>query len=141
MIGAFARFSKQRLAQALWLDNKGEGGFRWFHEQGLPAPYVLNQVQINVGQTVSDEILKLRLIAAQSDGRLIDTKDPKKLADEFDRDALHISLTLRGQVVAAGRLIFLNGDRRRSEIDRQLTQLHHQVIAVPGTVEISRVCT
>lgn len=134
------QWQRHRIAQTLWKKNEGVG-FRWFHEQGLPAPFVLDEVSIQVTSDLTADILQLRLKAAQRDGRLQQVVDLEKVRDRFDEHALHIKLILRGQLVAAGRLVFLCGDRQRSEIHETLVSLPDELMAVQGGVEISRICT
>ncbi|MDQ3234800.1 MAG: GNAT family N-acetyltransferase, partial [Pseudobdellovibrionaceae bacterium] len=141
MKATLTQWQRHRIAQTLWQQNSGRIGFRWFHEQGLPAPYVLGEVRIEVTSQISADILDLRLRAAQFDGRLLQTQDAESCRDVFDTDALHVKLILRDQLVAAGRLIFLLQQRERSEICQVLVPLPDALVAVHGTVEISRVCT
>lgn len=141
MKAPLTQWHRHRIAQTLWQQHSGLIGFRWFHEQGLPAPYVLNEVRVEVTPQLTTEILQLRLRAAQADGRLLQTNNIEKCRDNFDRVALHVCLILRDQVVAAGRLLFMNGRRERSEICAALTPLPDDLILGPGCVEISRVCT
>ncbi|WP_176736500.1 GNAT family N-acyltransferase [Oligoflexus tunisiensis] len=141
MKASLTQWQRHRIAQTLWQQNSGRIGFRWFHEQGLPAPFVLDEVQIEVTTELSPDILQLRLRAAQADGRLLQTNNREKCRDSFDAQAVHIKLILRDQLVAAGRLLFLDGQRERSEISSVLVPLPDTLITAPGTVEISRVCT
>jgi hypothetical protein len=141
MKATLSQWQRHRIAQTLWQQNSSHIGFRWFHEHGLPAPLVLNEVQVEVTTQVSADILQLRLRAARADGRLLQTNNWEKCRDVFDAEALHIKLILRDQLVAAGRILFLNGQRKRSEICGALVDLPDELISIPGTVEISRVCT
>jgi len=141
MKATLTQWQRHRIAQTLWQQNSGRIGFRWFHEQGLPAPFVLDEVVIEVTHELSPDILELRLRAAQSDGRLLNTSDADRCRDTFDTQALHVKLILREQLVAAGRLIFLRGQRERSEICKVLVPLPDQLVTAPDMVEISRICT
>lgn len=141
MKATLTQWQRHRIAQTLWQQDSGRIGFRWFHEQGLPAPFVLDEVRIEITNEVSADILQLRLRAAQADGRLLQTNNCEKCRDSFDATALHIKLILRDQLVAAGRILFLNGQRERSEICRVLVPLPDELVKAPHTVEISRVCT
>jgi hypothetical protein len=141
MKATLTQWQRHRIAQTLWQQNSGRIAFRWFHEQGLPAPLVLHEVRIEATRELSRDILQLRLRAAQADGRLLQTNNIEKCRDRFDARSLHIKLILRDQLVAAGRLIFLNGQPERSEIGQILTPLPDELVKSPGTVEISRVCT
>lgn len=141
MKATLTQWQRHRIAQTLWQQNPERIGFRWFHEQGLPAPFVLDEVRIEVTPALSPDILELRLRAAQSDGRLQGISDIELCRDSFDAQALHVKLVLRGQLVAAGRLIFLQGQRERSEICRALVELPDHLMAGADGVEISRICT
>jgi hypothetical protein len=141
MKATLTQWQRHRIAQTLWQQQSSRIGFRWFHEQGLPAPYVLDEVRVEVTPQLTQDILQLRLRAAQADGRLLHTNNIEKCRDSFDGVALHIRLILRDQIVAAGRLLFLNGRRERSEICSVLTPLPDDLILGAGRVEISRVCT
>ncbi len=141
MLQKLTQWQRMRISQTLWQKQTGRLGFRWFHEQGLPTPFVLDEVQVLVSADVSLEVLQLRLSAAQEDGRLLDVQDPELLRDSFDASALHIKLILRGQLVASGRVILLQGERRRSEINQTLVELPDSVIVDSEVAEISRICT
>ncbi len=141
MKATLTQWQRHRIAQTLWQQNSGRIAFRWFHEQGLPAPFVLNEVEIEVTSQLTPEILQLRLRAAQADGRLLQTNNIEKCRDRYDKAALHIKLILRDQLVAAGRILFLHGKRESSEICDVLVPLPDEIVSVPDVVEISRVCT
>lgn len=136
-----SKWRRNRISQTLWQQNASHVGFRWFHERGLPAPYVLDEVSVEVSEVVSKDILQLRLLAAQSDGRLLQATDPERCRDHFDQHALHVKLILRKQLVAAGRLVFLQGRKELSEINEVLVPLPDEIMSSPELVEISRVCT
>ncbi len=141
MLPMLTQWQRLRIAETLWNQNEERIDFRWFHEKGLPTPFVLDQVKIEVSHELSSEVLLLRLQAAQFDGRLRHIHNPEQLRDDFDQDALHINLILRNQLVASGRLVFLRGDPLRSEINKSLVPLPELLMSDPGMVEISRVCT
>lgn len=62
-----------------------------------------------------ENILKLRLKAAQSEGRWLDTTDIDLMRDKWDRHARQIYCEVNGRIVAASRIVFNNGLRERSE--------------------------
>jgi hypothetical protein len=45
MKATLTQWQRHRIAQTLWQQDSGRVAFRWFHEQGLPAPLVLNEVE------------------------------------------------------------------------------------------------
>lgn len=98
----------------------------------LQFSYVNNDQEWN-------EVLKLRLRAAQKAGRWIGETDHNKLQDEYDQFARHVICKLHNKIVGAGRIVFNNKDKHRVE--------HHKYMEIPrkiwdaGFIETSRVCT
>lgn len=87
-----------------------------------------------------DEIAALRMRSYQAAGKFGDVDDPQKTIDEFDAYSRHIICKVHRKIIAAGRVVFVNGDKERSE--------HYKLgVAVPQWVwnhqvcEFSRACT
>jgi|GEM_PF-2475200 len=86
-------------------------------------------------------ILELRLIAAQADGRWIGETDVEKMRDPWDQFARQVYCEVNGRVVGAGRVVFNNGDRSRSEHEGNYKIEVPQWLWDAGFVEGSRLCT
>jgi hypothetical protein len=61
------------------------------------------------------DIMSLRLLAQQHQGRFLDKTDPWSMEDEFDRFSRHICAWSGTRLVAATRLVFNDGDVNRCE--------------------------
>lgn len=98
----------------------------------LAITYVSNEAEWR-------EVLDLRLLAAQKGGRWIGETDPHKLTDEYDKFARQLVCKIGNRIVAAGRIVFNDGNREQAE--------HNNITKIPnflwrsGFVELSRVCT
>lgn len=61
------------------------------------------------------KIMDLRLSGAHSAGRWLETKDSSVMEDKYDNYARHLMAYCGSELVSAGRLVFNNGNKLRSE--------------------------
>jgi hypothetical protein len=101
-------------------------------EQILAITYVSNEAEWR-------EVLDLRLLAAQKVGRWIGETDPYKLTDKYDKFARQLVCKIGDRIIAAGRIVFNDGNREQSE-HNDITELP-EYLWKSGFVELSRVCT
>jgi hypothetical protein len=101
-------------------------------ERILAITYVSNEAEWR-------EVLDLRLLAAQKVGRWIGETDPYKLTDKYDKFARQLVCKIGDRIIAAGRIVFNDGNREQSE-HNDITELP-EYLWKSGFVELSRVCT
>lgn len=87
-----------------------------------------------------EEVLYLRLIAAQAAGRWIGETDVQKLKDDFDAHSRHVICRVGGEVVASARLVFNFGETNLCEHTGYNIELPDWLWK-EGFIEASRVCT
>jgi hypothetical protein len=87
-----------------------------------------------------DGILRLRLEAAQRDGRWVGETDLAKMRDPWDKHARQLYCEVNSRVVAAARIVFNNGLHERSEHVSYGAELPAWLWEA-GFVEGSRLCT
>ncbi len=87
-----------------------------------------------------DAILRLRLKAAQKEGRWVGETDHEKLRDNWDRHARQIICEVNGEIVCAARIVYNSGLKERSEHVSYNVDIP-QWLWEAGFVEASRVCT
>lgn len=61
------------------------------------------------------KILRLRLAGAKSAGRWLDTNDESVMEDKYDSYSRHVMAYCGSELVSAGRIVFNNGNKLRSE--------------------------
>lgn len=125
----------------LVLDLAGSANLKELKENGFLVPSMSNATVFSYVSTEHEwhQVLKLRLRAAQKEGRWLGETNYLKLSDEYDKYSRHIICKVENKIVASIRLVFNN-----NEIDRVE---HKKFFEVPdkfwknGFVEASRLCT
>lgn len=106
---AMGRFLLHVLGTDVTLFDLKDAGFRMF---GLSEVLRFSYVE---GPEDFDDILDLRLRAWKEKGQFRDVDDPSLMRDGFDEHSRHLLFRCGGAVVAAGRIVFNDGDRSRVE--------------------------
>lgn len=87
-----------------------------------------------------DQVCALRLKAWRHAGKFTDVTDVRTMADTFDQHARHIICKVAGRIVAAGRIVFNDGDPARFEHASYGVTLPDWLLA-ETFVEASRIVT
>jgi hypothetical protein len=117
--------------------NIRELGQKGFLVSDLEKAFVFRSVQT---PEQLDNVLKLRLRAAQKDGRWEGETDHSKMRDPWDKHARQIFCEINSQIVASARIVFNNGIADRSEHVSYGVEIPDWLWEA-GFVEGSRVCT
>lgn len=129
------------ISSYLILDLEISANVKDLKENGFLIPNVNSSVVFSYvsSQEEWEQVLKLRLRAAQKEGRWLGETDHWKLTDKYDRYSRHIICKVENKIVASARLVFNNKDPQRVE--------HGHIMEIPaefweyGFVEASRLCT
>ena len=129
------------ISSYLILDLEISANIKDLRENGFLIPNVNSAVIFSYvsSQEEWEQVLKLRLRAAQKEGRWVGEIDHWKLTDKYDKYSRHIICKVENKIVASSRLVFNNKDPQRVE--------HGNVMEIPnqfwkdGFVEASRLCT
>lgn len=85
-------------------------------EEGFPLKLEASGLQVHASASYQDfmQITRLRLEYEHAKGRQLAVSDPWQMIDEHDDEAQHICVKLGKKVVASARLVFNQGDRKRT---------------------------
>lgn len=85
-------------------------------DEGFPSKLASIALTVHTTASYQDfmQITRLRLDYEHAHGRHLGESDPWQMIDEHDDDAQHICVKLGKKVVASARLVFNQGDRKRS---------------------------
>ncbi len=107
---------------------------------GFPLNLKSQALTLKSSASQSDflSIVALRLAAYQSQGRLMNVREPKAMMDRFDEFSRQIVGKIGDRIVAATRVVFNDGHRDRSEYQN----LHElpEWLWRGGFIEISKIC-
>ena len=86
-------------------------------ENGFPIGRATFGFTIGYSRSAEDleEIMRLRLLGQQHEGRFSDVTDPWNMQDPFDKFSRHILARAGKKIVAATRLVYNEGDKSKSE--------------------------
>jgi predicted GNAT family N-acyltransferase len=131
----------EALAEFLFLAFPGTS-VKALMDEGWPAMALRRALRFRYAHTKDEfsQVLDLRLLAAQGDGRWLDADDNSVMVDSYDIHSRQIMCIAGERLVGSARLVFNDRDESRAEHTGYQVKLPAWLWK-GGFVEVSRLCT